>query len=151
MPSWLAPLENLLHTWWPVMLGASVLMLVISALMIPWFILRLPADHFSSPPEIDQRSPAIRHSIWLARNLVALVLLTAGILMLVLPGQGMLTIFIALVIAGFPGKHQLQNRIARNPAVFKGINWIRKRYHRTPFIHPDTSKKQANPKQAPLS
>ncbi|WP_290538524.1 S-methyl-5-thioribose-1-phosphate isomerase [Alcanivorax sp.] len=64
-------------------------------------------------------------------------LLVAGILMLVLPGQGLLTILIALMASTFPGKYRLERAIMRRPGVFRAANWIRRKYDRTPLKHPD--------------
>jgi hypothetical protein len=69
------------------------------------------------------------------RNALALVLLAAGILMLVLPGQGILTILIALMVSTFPGKYRMERAIMRRPRVLRAANWIRRRYHK-PELNP---------------
>jgi hypothetical protein len=47
--------------------------------------------------------------------------------MLILPGQGIITIFIGLILVDFPGKKRLLFYILRNPLVLSTINWIRKK------------------------
>ncbi len=49
-----------------------------------------------------------------------------GIAMLVLPGQGTVTILIGLAISNFPGKFAIEQRIANQPAVGNTLNKIRK-------------------------
>jgi hypothetical protein len=46
--------------------------------------------------------------------------------MLVLPGQGTVTILIGLAISNFPGKFAIEQRIASQPAVGNTLNKIRK-------------------------
>ena len=53
--------------------------------------------------------------------------------MLVLPGQGLLTIGIGLIVLDFPGKYRLKRRIFRAPRVRQWINRFRVRHHREPF------------------
>lgn len=133
-------LESLYHTllsWLPLLSLMGLVMVVTSTVALPWLLLRIPAEYFVSrhKPQRD-RSP-LGWFIWLLRNSVAAVLLIAGILMLVLPGQGLLTILIAIGASTFPGKYRLERAIMRRQAVFKAANWIRQRYHRSPIIHPD--------------
>jgi hypothetical protein len=45
--------------------------------------------------------------------------------MLVLPGQGLLTIIIGLVLMEFPGKYHAERWVINRPAVLAAINWIR--------------------------
>ena len=45
--------------------------------------------------------------------------------MLILPGQGLLTIVIGIFVADFPGKQTLERRLVANNKVFRAINWIR--------------------------
>jgi hypothetical protein len=53
------------------------------------------------------------------------MLILAGIAMLVLPGQGTVTILIGLALTNFPGKYALERRIASQPAVRATLNKIR--------------------------
>ena len=45
--------------------------------------------------------------MWGLRNAVGLVLVTAGLAMLVLPGQGIITLLVGIILMDFPGKHRL--------------------------------------------
>ena len=45
--------------------------------------------------------------------------------MLVLPGQGLLTIVTGLLLINYPGKYKLEQKLVAVPAVFKALNWIR--------------------------
>ena len=135
--AWIESLYTLLEPWLPALTVAGLVMAVASTLALPWLILRMPEDYFvhRRKPRPD-RSP-LGWMIWLLRNSLALVLLLAGFLMLFLPGQGLLTLLVAIGISTFPGKYRLERAIMRRPGVFRAANWIRRRYHRTPIIHPD--------------
>ena len=71
-----------------------------------------------------------------AKNVLGVVLLLAGILMMVLPGQGIITILVALSLLDFPGRRQLETRLVRQPKVRQAINWIRARAGRPPIQPP---------------
>jgi hypothetical protein len=56
--------------------------------------------------------------------------------LLLLPGQGILTLLIGISLLDFPGKRQLEKRIARERHVLKAINWIRAKAGRPPLEVP---------------
>lgn len=119
------------------MLGiASAAMLVISAIAIPYLIVRLPADFYvenNHPRHLFQDRPVVRMVFLTVKNTAGAVLLVAGILMLVLPGQGILTILAALALLDFPGKRKMEMRILHRPAILKSVNWLRRRAGREPL------------------
>lgn len=115
---------------------ASAAMLVISAMLIPFLIVRLPADFYvenNHRRRIFQDKPLLRFLFLAVKNTLGAILLIAGILMLVLPGQGILTILAALALLDFPGKRALEMRILHRPAILKSINWLRRRADREPL------------------
>ena len=57
----------------------------------------------------------------------------AGLAMLVLPGQGLLTILIGLMLLDFPGKRRLERRIVARPAILAMLNRMRARRGRDPL------------------
>lgn len=115
----------------------SLAMLVLSALLIPVIIIKLPADFYSRHQRRTDRflpaHPVLRAVVLALKNGAAVVLLFAGVVMLVLPGQGILTILAGLALADFPGKRTLELRIMRSPAVLNSANWIRRRAGREPL------------------
>lgn len=124
--------------WLPLLTITGILMAITSALTLPWVLVRLPADYFVLEHKTTHQRSLLGWFIWLLRNSLALILFIFGILMLVLPGQGLLTIFISVGISTAPGKYWLERTIIRRPTVFKSVNWIRQRYQRQPMIHPDS-------------
>lgn len=115
---------------------ASAAMLVISAMLIPYLIVRLPADFYvenNHRRRLFQDKPLLRIVFLAVKNTFGALLLVAGIAMLVLPGQGILTILAALALLDFPGKRALEMRILYRPAILKSINWLRRRAGREPL------------------
>lgn len=111
----------------------SLGLFLLSLLALPWVIARIPADYFSSsrkPPEI---SPGRRVLYAVVRNAIGVVLLALGIVMLLLPGQGLLTILIGLMCLDFPGKRRLEQRFVASPKVLRALNAVRKRAGRPPL------------------
>lgn len=137
MLSRIEALYQLIEPWLAVLTASGIAMAVASMVAIPWLILRMPEDYFVSDKRLLPERSTLAWLVWLIRNLFALLLLLAGILMLVLPGQGLLTILIAVALSTFPGKYRLERAIIRMSRVFHAVNWIRARYHRNPVIHPD--------------
>jgi hypothetical protein len=109
--------------------GLSLVTFIGSLLVVPWLILRLPRDYFirhrMEVEEKQRRHPALSVFLFCLRNSIGLLLLSAGIAMLVLPGQGILTMIIGLGLMDFPGKHALLELMVRNARVQRSLNWIR--------------------------
>jgi hypothetical protein len=109
--------------------GSSLALFVICLIAAPIVIARLPADYFVRPPGPARptRHPLLRAARRTLQNLVGAALLVAGVAMLVLPGQGVLTILAALSLLEFPGKRKLQRRMLGLPGVTRVANAIRRR------------------------
>lgn len=131
---WLKVIEPLA----PWLMGLGVLMALVSMIAIPWLIIDMPEDYFVAPA--DRHHPhrgLMAWTVWTVRNTLALLLILAGIAMLVLPGQGLLTILIGIMSSNFPGKYRLERALIRQDAIFHAVNWIRERGHKPPILHPE--------------
>jgi len=62
-----------------------------------------------------------------------LLLVIAGIIMLIGPGQGILTILIGLILMDIPGKRPLEARIIKKPTILAVVNSLRGRYDKPPL------------------
>ena len=116
----------------------SAVTFVGSLLALPWLVARIPHDYFRRgathrPPWAD-RHPAVRAVLDVAKNLVGAALVVAGVMMLVLPGQGVLTIVVGTILVDFPGKHAVLRRLIAQPAVLATANWLRRRAGRPPLV-----------------
>jgi hypothetical protein len=80
--------------------------------------------------------PRLSFLLTVIKNLIGGVFILAGLVMLVLPGQGLLTILIGITLTNFPGKYKLEQGLARRRSILRAMNWIRGKAHRTPLVHP---------------
>ena len=54
--------------------------------------------------------------------------------MIVLPGQGVLTMLIGVSLLDFPGKRQLERRLIGQRALLRTINKLRAKFGRPPLV-----------------
>lgn len=118
---------------------ASLVVLIGSALLLPVLVARMPADYFTrqagAGPEQGRRA-GWQWVVLGIKNAVGAALLLVGIAMLFLPGQGLLTILMALGLLDFPGKRTLELRLVRERHVLRAIRWLRRRAGSPPLRFP---------------
>ena len=126
---------------WIVWLGLlSAVIFLCSAAAVPFLAARIPEDYFlrerSRRSPLRQRWPLLYGALWAGRNILGLVLLIAGIVMLFVPGQGILTVVVGLTLLDFPGKRRIERALIRRKAVSRALNWLRRRRGRPPLQVP---------------
>jgi len=138
---WLDRVTALLesHAWvlWS-LVGLSLATLVLSVVLVPILVARIPADFYVRERDLRRRPGHARAwlSHWvivIAKNTLGLVLLVAGAAMLFLPGQGLLTILAGLALVDFPYKRELELRLLRAPAIARVVGWLRRRAGEPPL------------------
>ncbi len=131
----------------PTLLQVAVgLGLVVSAgslVLVPLLVAWLPDDYSArteAPPlPWCGAHPLTRWALRIAKNLLGLVLFVAGIAMLVLPGQGLLTILAALILVDFPGKRRLERALVAKSRIRRALDWVRARAGAQPLVPPEAS------------
>ena len=123
---------------------ASAVLFVLTLLLVPIMLVRMPSDYFTTPGSailrLKRLHPALRWLLIGVKNCLGLICIAAGIAMLVLPGQGLLTIVVGLMLTDFPGKSRFEQWLIRKPAVWRSVNWIRMRAGRDPLrLEPSVS------------
>lgn len=117
---------------------ASIIVFIASLFAVPLIIARIPADYFNHtrrpPARLDDVHPAMRLALRIARNILGGVLVLGGIAMLILPGQGILTIIIGALLIDGPGKYRLEKAIIRRPRIRRALDWLRRRKGQPPLI-----------------
>jgi hypothetical protein len=120
------------------LIAISAVTLIVSALAVPWIVVRLPYDHFLPGRRRDEnahrRHPLVHVAILIGKNVLGIVLVLLGIAMLVLPGQGVLTLLAGLGLVDFPGRRRAVLWLVRRHTVLKSLNWIRERAGRRPLV-----------------
>ncbi len=124
--------------WLGLLAAVSALMFVGSLLVIPLVAARIPADYFCAHRRgrtgWRTRRPVLRLCVLVLKNILGLALFLAGVLMLFLPGQGLLAIFLGIMLMDFPGKYRLERYIISRGPVLRGINWLRTRSRVAPLV-----------------
>lgn len=121
------------------MMAISLVTLTFSLLLLPWLLARLPVDYFETDTiksPIRMQHPLIYWTGRILKNLIGGVLAVVGVIMLVTPGQGILTLLVGLLLMEFPGKRQLELRLIRRPRVLTTINTMRQKFSQPPLEIP---------------
>ena len=115
----------------------SIVSFVGSLIAIPLILIRLHPNYFDAryPKHwFQDHHPVLRALALGLKNFIGGVFVLAGLAMLVLPGQGLLTLLIGISLTDFPGKRTLERKIVSQPKVLHAINALRQRFHRPPLI-----------------
>ena len=128
-------------TWGQVLFGVlfSVVTFVVSIAVVTFVLVKLPANYFHSSHDREflvHRHPVLRAFGIFAKNLLGLVLVGFGVVMSLpgVPGQGVLTILLGIMLLDFPGKRVLETRIVSRPRVNGAVNALRARFGKPPLL-----------------
>lgn len=124
-----------LFTSWGIFLPLAIFFM--SLLLVPIMLISLPENYFleSKRQTNKPRGYTTLHMLLvLPKNIIGVTLILVGVVMLVLPGQGVLTILAGLMLTNFPGKYRLEKWLVHHSVIRKSINWIRMRANRAPMI-----------------
>lgn len=124
------------HPW--AIASVSVGSMLLSFLLLVVAVIAFPADYFSRAKPPPPRHPVVAVLLIVAKNVTGLLLVGLGIILSVpgVPGQGVLTIFIGLLMLDLPRKRQLERRLLKNQALRRFLNDIRRRFGRPPLALP---------------
>ena len=117
--------------------SASLVAFVVSIVLLPLVLIRLPADFFVRPPRISRAHPVIGLFLKVLKHALGLLLLALGFIMLFIPGQGILTMLMGVGLLDFPRKRELQVKIATSPRVRQSLDWLRHKTKQPLFIFPE--------------
>jgi hypothetical protein len=134
--------------WNYLLIGAAIFVatFALSAVAVTLVLLALPAASFLHRGQrglwID-RHPLARWAWFGLKNVIGIVLILAGIVLSLpgVPGPGLLTILIGLLLVDFPGKHRLERAILCRPRVLDRINRFRARFGRPPLVLAEDDKR----------
>ena len=102
-------------------------------------MVKIPANYFSSHYVQDflPGSPwVVRWGAVVAKNVLGIFLIGLGILLSLpgVPGQGLLTILLGLIMMDIPGKRPLEAWFINRPTVLSAVNKFRSRYNKPPLV-----------------
>jgi hypothetical protein len=128
-------------TWVQLLIGAGLFLgsLALSFGAIAIVMINIPANYFSTHYKRDflpGSSFIVRWGAVIAKNVFGLFLVLLGVALSLpgVPGQGILTILLGLIMLDIPGKRPLEARIIKRPAVLSAINNLRSRYGKEPLV-----------------
>lgn len=109
-----------------------------TTLIVGALLITVPADHFTSTEPISRKfsSPLRRTLYKVGKNVLGLVLVLVGIPLALpaVPGQGLLTIVVGLLLLDIPGKRRLELALLRQDAVRDPIDKLRERFGKPPLL-----------------
>lgn len=128
-------------TWKSVLLGALLFVITfsISLAIVSVIMVKIPPDYFKKdrPRKLWADKPtAVRYLGIFGKNLLGVVLVVLGIVMSIpgVPGQGILTILLGIMLLDFPGKQRLEHRLISRPQVLSTVNKLRKRFGKPKLV-----------------
>ena len=128
--------ETALYLSW--MIGVWLALFAVSILAMGFLLIMLPATFFLDSHRRDlwvDRHPVVRWTGLVLKNLVGILLIVLGAILSLpgIPGQGLLTILLGVVLIDFPGKRRLERALLGRPRVRSTVDRLRIRLGRRPF------------------
>lgn len=128
-------------TWGEVLAGLGIFAIsfTVSMALVSFVLVKLPATYFHSAHSRDfwvDRNRAMRWGGLIMKNFIGLILIVVGVILSLpgVPGPGILTILLGLVMLDIPGKRPLETRLVKRPPVLRSINRLRERFGKPPLI-----------------
>ncbi|MCZ6680609.1 MAG: hypothetical protein O7E52_25545 [Candidatus Poribacteria bacterium] len=120
---------------WLWVLIFSVITIIGSLVGVSALMISLPPDYFTRKKHVSSiRHPILRVFLHILKNTFGVAALIAGFIMLFTPGQGILTVFVGVILCDFPGKRNLERKLIGRPFLLSTVNRIRLRYNRPPIV-----------------
>jgi hypothetical protein len=122
-----------------IFLLAFVFFSVVSVVVVSAILVWLPSTYFcdSHPRDLwTDKHPVIRWIGLILKNLfgIFLVILGGVLAMPGVPGPGLFTIIIGVLLLDFPGKRRVERRLIALPTVFSAINRLRLKHGKAPLV-----------------
>lgn len=128
-------------TWGNVLIGVLIFVasFLINLGIVSLILVKLPADHFRKNRKTkfwDGPRPALHAAKVVGKNLLGILLVALGIVLSLpgVPGQGLLTILLGIMLLDFPGRHRLEQKLLSKPSITNAINRLRGRFGKPPLV-----------------
>lgn len=107
--------------------------------IVSFILIKLPANYFQESHPRDfwtDRHPLVRLFAKIGKNALGVALVLLGVVLSLpgIPGQGLITILLGIMLVDFPGKRRLEQKILSRPRVFKTINKLRHRFGKPALV-----------------
>jgi hypothetical protein len=111
--------------------------LLFSVALFCGLIVALPARYFAEERDLwIDRHPVVRWLGLIGKNVLGVLVIILGVLLSLpgIPGQGLLTIAVGLMLLNLPGKRRLVWHLVRRPGVLRRLNRLRAWFGRPPLV-----------------
>lgn len=124
------------HAW--IAIAGGVASLLVSVIVTLVVLVRLPADTFvreHAGLPLEGQPKAIRWAALVAKNIAGWLLIAVGIVLSLpgIPGQGLLTVLLGIMLVNLPGKRRVERWILGRKTVKKTTDKLRARFGRPPI------------------
>jgi len=127
-------------TWQKILVGALIFLasFFVNLGIVSLILVKLPADHFSKNRKTKFWAgprPAIHAAKVIGKNIAGILLVALGIVLSLpgVPGQGLLTVLLGIMLLDFPGRHRLEQKLLSKPSIVNTINRLRGRFDKPPL------------------
>lgn len=118
--------------------GLFVVTFTISVVLFGVIVVLLPERYFlhESNEYWRDKPPVVRWLGILSKNLLGVVVIALGLLLSLpgIPGQGLLTVLVGVMLLDIPGKRRLARWVLRSPRMLGGVNRLRGWFGRRPLV-----------------
>jgi len=117
--------------------GIYLITFTVSLATFGAIIVALPKRYFVEDRDLwVDRHPVVRWMGIIGKNLLGLVIIVVGVMLSIpgIPGQGLLTIAVGLMLLDIPGKRLVVRSVVRRPGVLRNINRLRSWFGRPAII-----------------
>ena len=139
MMDWLSEFVTSL-TWQNALVGVAIFVVtfLVNLAIVSFILVKIPADYFTRHHKTEFWSgpnPALRAAGLIGKNILGVLLLALGIVLSVpgVPGQGLLTILLGIMLLDFPGRRKLELKLLERKEIVKTINRLRQRFDKPPL------------------
>lgn len=122
-------------TWRSVLIGALIFVasFLVNLGIVTVILVKLPADYFSKNRKTKfwlGPRPALHAARVIGKNIAGLLLVALGVVLSLpgVPGQGLLTILLGIMLLDFPGRDRLEQKLLSKPSIVNTINSLRERF-----------------------
>ena len=110
-----------------------------SIALVVFFLIRLPPTYFHPSHDrrwMDEQHRVVRCCGIIVKNIIGAILVVLGIVMSLpgIPGQGILTVLVGMMLLDFPGKREWEYTIVSRPRFLRVINQLRKKFSKPPLV-----------------
>jgi hypothetical protein len=111
----------------------------VSLAVVSFILVKIPPTYFREDHPRDlwrDRHAALRITGIVAKNVLGGMLVGLGIILSLpgVPGQGVLTILLGVMLLDFPGKRRLEYKLISRPSVLNAVNRLRHRFGKPALV-----------------